>query len=196
MSLFGKLKKRFKADLPKEEKKTSEDSKVPKEAPKKEVKKDVPKKGTAKKPDTEKKDNEGDNKDKKEKKSSFLSRSKDDKKEKDVRRDEGSGRTKGKITGNLISVLIRPDVTEKSAFLQEMGQYVFIVEKKATKKKVKQAVELLYDVDVSKVRMLNRIGKTVQRNRIEGKQKDIKKAIVSVKKGQSIQIYDQEEAQK
>ena len=87
-------------------------------------------------------------------------------------------------------VIIRPIITEKSEKLQKFQTaYVFQVVDKANKMEIKKAVEKIWSVSVLKVRVLRKKGK-VRRIRFKrGKTPEWKKAIVTLQKGQTIDIY-------
>ncbi len=85
-------------------------------------------------------------------------------------------------------VLRRPHVSEKATLLSESGFYVFKVEDRANKNKVKDEVEKKYKVNVLSVRMVKIPSKKRRVGRTEGKKKGYKKAIVKVKSGQSIDL--------
>jgi large subunit ribosomal protein L23 len=87
-------------------------------------------------------------------------------------------------------VLVRPLVTEKSTRLQEQGQYTFEVPLVANKGTVKQAVERLFNVDVVRVNILGMKGKpkTFRMKRV--KPHPWKKAVVTLKAGQKIQLFE------
>ncbi len=85
--------------------------------------------------------------------------------------------------------LSRPRVTEKSYALGTLNQYVFVVTKEATKTIVKRAVEEAYAVNVEKVRMVRLPMKTRVFGKNIGSRSAIKKAIVSVAKGQTIELF-------
>jgi large subunit ribosomal protein L23 len=95
------------------------------------------------------------------------------------------------VSGNR-AIIKHPDVTEKSTMLQAQGKYVFIVTDRATKTEVAKAMRSMYKVDVEHVRMLNRKGKPMSSGRNAGHRSDVKKAIVTLKKGQTISIFDGE----
>jgi len=85
-------------------------------------------------------------------------------------------------------VIRAPVVTEKSTLASEHGQVVFDVAVDATKAQIKAAVEGLFSVKVKAVNTLVRKGKIKRfRNRL-GERKDVKKAIVTLVDGQSIDI--------
>lgn len=89
-------------------------------------------------------------------------------------------------------VLKRPILTEKSTALSNKAQYVFEVDVNANKIEIRKAVESRYRVDVASVRTITvRPQARVQMTRkgwIQGKTKWRKKAIVSLKQGQTIDI--------
>lgn len=86
-------------------------------------------------------------------------------------------------------ILSRPRVTEKAYALNALNQYVFVVTKEATKKSVKRAVEEAYAVEVEKVRIVKLPAKTRVMGKTIGTKSAIKKAIISVKKGQTIELF-------
>lgn len=87
-------------------------------------------------------------------------------------------------------IIIKPVVTEKSMDLLADNKYTFIVDKKANKTEIKNAIEKIFKVDVLKVYTMNVKGKPKRMGRFEGKTSDRKKAIVLVKPGQKIKIFD------
>ncbi|RLQ87805.1 50S ribosomal protein L23 [Notoacmeibacter ruber] len=85
-------------------------------------------------------------------------------------------------------VIVSPVITEKSTMASENNQVVFNVAKTATKPEIKAAVETLFGVKVTGVNTLVRKGKVKRfRGRI-GRQSDVKKAIVTLADGQSIDV--------
>jgi large subunit ribosomal protein L23 len=88
-------------------------------------------------------------------------------------------------------IVKRPLLTEKSDRLRETNnQYCFEVDVSANKLEVKAAIESLFGVKVSSVRMQNRIGKAKQMGRFTGKRADWKKAFVTLKKGEVIELFE------
>jgi large subunit ribosomal protein L23 len=85
-------------------------------------------------------------------------------------------------------VIRRPVVTEKSTIASEHGQVVFDVAIDATKAEIKTAVEALFSVKVKAVNTLVRKGKTKRFRNRPGVRNDVKKAIVTLVDGQSIDI--------
>lgn len=94
------------------------------------------------------------------------------------------------VAKNAYRVLIRPVVTEKTTELVNESKYVFDVSPNVNKIQVKESVEDVYDVTVEAVNMINMFGKHVRYGRIQGKKKGWKKAIVTLKKGDKIEIYE------
>jgi len=86
--------------------------------------------------------------------------------------------------------LIRPLITEKAAHLATEGKYVFEVSRDSNKIEVAKSIEEIYGFRPVKVNIVNMKGKRKMQGRISGKRKDWKKAIVSLKKGESIDIYE------
>lgn len=84
----------------------------------------------------------------------------------------------------LMNVLLEPRVTEKTTMLGDKHrQFVFKVVNKATKPEIKQAVEMLFDVQVESVRVSNVKGKRKVFQQTPGKRSDWKKAYVKLKPG-------------
>ena len=84
--------------------------------------------------------------------------------------------------------LTAPVITEKSTLLSEYNKVVFRVPLDATKPQIKEAVEALFNVNVVSVNTMVTKGKTKLFRGREGKRSDIKKAIVTLKDGQSIDV--------
>jgi len=87
-------------------------------------------------------------------------------------------------------ILIRPVVTEKSTLLHERGKYVFQVSKLATKRQIASSVEEVFDVAVVKVRTLRVRGKTKRYGRSVSRRPDWKKAIITLRAGDAIQLFE------
>ncbi len=88
----------------------------------------------------------------------------------------------------MYDVVLRPVVTEKSTQGSEHNQVTFRVARRATKPEIKQAVEGLFGVKVTKVNTLNMRGKVKRFRGRLGKRSDYKKAIVTLSEGDSIDI--------
>jgi large subunit ribosomal protein L23 len=85
-------------------------------------------------------------------------------------------------------VIVSPAITEKSTMASEQNQVVFNVSRKATKPEIKAAVEALFSVKVTAVNTLVRKGKVKRFRGTIGRQSDVKKAIVTLADGQSIDV--------
>lgn len=85
-------------------------------------------------------------------------------------------------------VIVSPAITEKSTMASEFNQVVFNVARKATKPQIKAAVEALFGVKVTAVNTLLRKGKVKRFRGTVGKQSDVKKAVVTLAEGQSIDV--------
>jgi large subunit ribosomal protein L23 len=96
----------------------------------------------------------------------------------------------------MIETIKRPVVTEKAMKLGGRHQYVFIVDQKANKIEIKHAVEDMFEVNVTSVRTLHVKGKMKSRitrkGIMRGKTADKKKAIVTLKEGQTIDLVSGE----
>ncbi len=87
----------------------------------------------------------------------------------------------------LMKVLLAPHVSEKSTSVAEVSnQYVFRVVGDATKPEIKQAVELMFSVEVGAVQVANMKGKQKRFGARQGRRSDWKKAYVTLKAGQEI----------
>ena len=90
---------------------------------------------------------------------------------------------------NLADLIIKPLVTEKATLLMEQNQYVFEVVPKATKPDIKAAIESLFDVKVSSVNTARPPRKKKRVGRFLGFKPQIKRAIVTLKEGDSIPLF-------
>ena len=89
-------------------------------------------------------------------------------------------------------VILRPVVSEKSYALLDNGVYTFVVHPEANKTEIRQAIESIFNVSVASVNTLNRQGKR-KRNRRSGtwgKRPDTKRAIVTLKAGDRIELFE------
>ena len=89
---------------------------------------------------------------------------------------------------NHIDSIRSPIITEKATILSEQNKTVFKVHKKADKKKIKKNIEKLFKVNVIKVNIINRKSKLKIRQGKKTYKSGYKKAIVTLKKGQSIDL--------
>jgi large subunit ribosomal protein L23 len=86
-------------------------------------------------------------------------------------------------------VIIRPVVSEKSYVLSAAGKYTFRVHPDAHKTQISQAVQALFGVHVVEVRTMSVKSKPKRRGTIKGRTRTWKKAIVQVRAGESIPIF-------
>jgi large subunit ribosomal protein L23 len=87
-------------------------------------------------------------------------------------------------------VILRPVISEKSYEMLDENKYTFIVDPRANKTHIKQAVEKIFGVKVLSVNTMNRQGKRKRRGLIIGKRPDTKRAIVTVAPGDKIELFD------
>jgi large subunit ribosomal protein L23 len=85
-------------------------------------------------------------------------------------------------------VIVSPAITEKSTLAAERNQVVFNVARNASKPEIKAAVESLFGVKVTAVNTLVRKGKLKRFRGRPGRQSDVKKAVVTLAEGQSIDV--------
>ena len=91
---------------------------------------------------------------------------------------------------NAYRILVKPLITEKASIMGSLNKYIFAVNIKANKIEIAKAIEDVYGVNPVGVNIIKVKGKIVTRGKYTGKRKDWKKAIVTLPKGQSIQIYE------
>ncbi len=89
---------------------------------------------------------------------------------------------------DLYDVIVAPVITEKATMASENNQIVFRVAPGATKPQIREAVERLFNVKVKAVNTLNRDGKLKRFRGRLGRQKSMKKAIVTLQDGHSIDV--------
>lgn len=89
---------------------------------------------------------------------------------------------------HLYDVIRRPLITEKTTMLSEQNKVSFLISERATKQDVKKAVETLFKTKVTKVNVINIDGKRKRFRGVAGKRNDVRKAIVTLAEGQSIDI--------
>tara|TARA_B000000460_G_C21354454_1_gene322673 strand:+ start:248 stop:541 length:294 start_codon:yes stop_codon:yes gene_type:complete len=89
---------------------------------------------------------------------------------------------------NHLDTIIAPNITEKSTSLSEFNKVVFKVNKGASKKAIKKSIEKIFKVTVIKINTINLKGKTKLVRNKKAFKPGFKKAIVTLKKGQSIDL--------
>ncbi len=98
-----------------------------------------------------------------------------------------SGGTK---SGPAFRVLLKPVLSEKAAIAESHRSYTFVVTSRATKEDIKRAVIQVYGVVPHKIRTVRLEGKQVRFGNYFGRRSDTKKAIVTLKKGDSIRVHE------
>jgi len=89
---------------------------------------------------------------------------------------------------NMLDVIVSPSITEKATYLSEQNKVVFKVNKNASKDTIKRSVEKIFKVNVIKINTINLKGKTKIVRGKKTKKPNLKKAIITLKKGQSIDL--------
>lgn len=89
----------------------------------------------------------------------------------------------------LADLIIRPIVTEKATLQLEDNKYVFDVRPQATKPEIKAAIESLFDVKVTGVNTARMPRKRKRVGRFMGFKAQVKRAIVTLREGDSIQLF-------
>jgi large subunit ribosomal protein L23 len=88
-------------------------------------------------------------------------------------------------------VLIRPLITEKSTKMRETKNRVtFVVDRSANKIEIKREIQKMFDVHVEDIRTINVHGKVKRMGRFEGKRPDWKKAVVTLRQGDTIDFLE------
>ena len=89
---------------------------------------------------------------------------------------------------NLFDTIVSPAVTEKATSLSEFNKMVFRVHKGASKNSIKKSIEKIFKVNVIKINTINLKGRTKMVKGKKSSRPGYKKAIVTLKKGQSIDL--------
>ena len=95
---------------------------------------------------------------------------------------------KQEVAARHYDVVLAPHITEKSTLASEHNAVVFKVASDATKPQIKEAVEAIFDVSVTGVNTINVKGKTKRWKGKPYKRNDLKKAVVTLKDGDSIDV--------
>ena len=93
------------------------------------------------------------------------------------------------VQKNHRDILVKPVVSEKSYSLMDLGKYTFEVDPRSNKTEIKIAIEKVFGVKVASVNTLNRQGKTRRTRYGLGKRKDVKRAIVTLVAGETIDVF-------
>lgn len=96
--------------------------------------------------------------------------------------------TKKQYDINVKDIIVAPFITEKSSYLAGDNKYVFLVTAKANKPEIKKAILNLYKVEPLSVNIVSVKGKAVRRGKVRGRKQDFRKAIVTLRKGDKIDL--------
>ncbi|MFA5126671.1 MAG: 50S ribosomal protein L23 [Patescibacteria group bacterium] len=94
------------------------------------------------------------------------------------------------VTQRPYRILLKPVISEKATIANSLQQYVFEVDVRANKVEIKKAIQELYKVAPLSINIINQAGKKVRVGRTFGTRKRVKKAIVTLKKGETIKLYE------
>jgi large subunit ribosomal protein L23 len=89
------------------------------------------------------------------------------------------------------SIIKHPIISEKATRLSSLGKYIFLVRKDATAPEIKKTISRIYKVDVVSANVLNVKPKTRRLGQTVGTRSGYKKAVITLKKGQSLDILPQ-----
>lgn len=92
--------------------------------------------------------------------------------------------------GLAVRVLASPVISEKATALSEKNKYVFRIKKEANKRQVRDVIERVYGVKVLKVNIIKKPAKKRRLGKTEGYASGFKKAAVTLKKGDKIEIFE------
>ena len=110
----------------------------------------------------------------------------------------GSARVKQEVKGKELKgktaqayrILVKPLITEKASDLGALNKYVFAINPKMNKVEVKKAIRTIYNVTPVKVNISNFSGKKVRYGRVQGQTTGWKKAVITLKAGDKIEVYE------
>ena len=87
-------------------------------------------------------------------------------------------------------IIIEPVISEKSYdLIEHSNTYTFVVDPRSNKTEIKQAIQDIFDVKVTSVNTQNRQGKVKRTGWVTGKRKNVKRALVTLADGQSIELF-------
>ncbi|NLW55325.1 MAG: 50S ribosomal protein L23 [Firmicutes bacterium] len=87
-------------------------------------------------------------------------------------------------------IIKKPIITEKSTRLMELNKYCFMVDKRANKIQIKQAIEEIFKVKVKDVNTMRILGKMKRMGKHEGRRPSWKKAVVTLEPGSRIEFFE------
>lgn len=109
---------------------------------------------------------------------------------KDLKDGKAGKKSENKKYGNAYKILVRPLITEKASIQGTQNKYFFEVNIDANKIEIAKAIQDVYGIMPIKVNVIKMGGKNVRQGRTMGKRKNWKKAIVTLKAGESIKVYE------
>ncbi len=87
-------------------------------------------------------------------------------------------------------LILEPVVSEKSYdLIEQYNTYTFLVDRRATKNQIRDAIERIFEVRVVKVNTLNRRGKRKRTRWLVGRRSDIKRAMITLAAGDSVDVF-------
>jgi large subunit ribosomal protein L23 len=90
----------------------------------------------------------------------------------------------------MSQMLLTPKISEKAIYLAERGIFIFEVPTSANKIEITKAIEATFKVNVTDVNIVISKGKLKRFKNVFGRQKDVKKALVKLKAGQNIELFE------
>jgi large subunit ribosomal protein L23 len=91
---------------------------------------------------------------------------------------------------NPRDIILQPVVSEKSYdLIEHQNTYTFVVDPRSNKTEIRQAVEAIFDVKVTRVNTQNRPGKVKRTGYVVGKRKNVKRALVTLAEGDDIDLF-------
>ena len=88
-------------------------------------------------------------------------------------------------------VILRPIVSEKSYdLIQDANTYTFVVDRRANKTEIKEAIKTIFEVNVLSVNTMNRKGKLKRTGWVTGRRVATKRALITLAPGESIDIFE------
>lgn len=90
----------------------------------------------------------------------------------------------------MSQLILTPKISEKAIFLAERGIFIFEVPARSNKIEIAKAVEAQFKVNVTDVNIVIAKGKLKRFKQVLGRQVDVKKAMVKLKKGQHIELFE------
>lgn len=96
----------------------------------------------------------------------------------------------------ITEVLKKPIITEKTYKMMEKNKFVFVIDNNATKIMVKKSFEIIFDKKVESINIIKKKSKKKRVGRFVGKTKRVKKAVITLKKGEIFTLFDEEQQEK